>query len=119
MGLPDVFSATGPESCPLCLEGLQAGWLHREAVMPLPLGLAPRSIDGEKCCRDCQSAETLMKVLKTLSFRMARIAVGNCRREHLRLPLGVALGLVQQGLMAPCSVDDLEPHLKWLSEKGI
>jgi len=119
MDLPDVFSATGDEPCPLCLKCLREGWLHREAVMPLSLKLAPRSIDGEKCCRDCQAAETLTKALRVSSFRMARIAVGSCRREHLRLPLGVTLGLVLQGLMAPCSVDDLEPHLEWLSEKGI
>ena len=119
MSLPDVFSATGSEPCPLCLESLRAGWLDREAVMPLPLGLAPRSIDGEKCCRDCQAAEALMRVMQASDFRMARIAVANDRREHLRLPNGTRLGLVQRGLMAPCSIDDLDSHLEWLDEQGI
>jgi hypothetical protein len=49
----------------------------------------------------------------TLSFLMARIAVGNDRRDSYRWPPGVRMGFVLTGRMG-MPHDSLEEHLSWL-----
>jgi hypothetical protein len=49
-------------------------------------------------------------------FGACRIAVGNERQEHLRLPVGARMGLVKVGLVRPdpCGPVAFEKHLRWL-----
>lgn len=103
--------------CPVCLELVLAGELDREALQPLPPKYPPRArTTGEPCCFDCQAAETLLRLGTGITELIpARIAVGNERREHYRLPASMALGLIMDGLVRRGgSVDDLNAHLDWL-----
>ena len=92
-----------------------------DAMQPLRGGaMDSRSVPNEDCdykgpqCRDCQAAETLMRV-QGLTWHQARIAVASCRQEQLRLP-GAHAGLVGAGFMQPNEEGDFERHLEWLEE---
>ena len=97
--------------------------IREEFVMPLPSGPAPPlARDGSgHCCRDCQAADVLSGMKSGCDFHMARIAIGNERQEHLRMPLGMSehFGLVKMGLVRPCSFEDLDRHLDWLDCHGL
>jgi hypothetical protein len=104
--------------CPRCLGLAKEGTLAIEMIQPLPEGVwAPLARDGSgKCCVDCGAADALTPRLVP-TFEMARLAVGNDRREQLRLP-GAPLGLVGAGFMRPSEEGDLEKHLAWLEENN-
>ena len=106
-----------PEPCPLCLSFAKDGFLRLETVQPLPdTSAPPLDFDGDPCCHDCASAYTLIKLhVVHDDFLSARICVGNCRQEQLRLP-GARLGLVAEGLMRPSLPGDLEKHHDWLRQ---
>ena len=53
-----------------------------------------------------------------VTWRMARIAVGNDRRDQLRAP-GLPMGLVSNGMMPASAPGDLELHWAWLKENGL
>lgn len=101
--------------CPRCAPIFERGGLRREVVQPLPPGaMAPLAQDGSgKCCYDCASADTLVRLRLGANFEMARIAVGNDRQDQYRLP-GAPLGLVALGLVRPSAQGDFEMHLRWL-----
>lgn len=123
-----AFDHVTDKPCSRCEALYEAGRINGEMVMPLPEGVrAPYAIDGSgKCCYDCASADTLIKlglVIKarpgdkdwSTAFEMARIAVGNDRVDQLRMP-GMPMGLVNRGYVRPCADGDLERHHKWLDE---
>ena len=116
--LRKIFADRTDLICPRCLKLAWSGHIARETIMPLPKFPA-LGLDGMRCCHDCESADTLIK-LKTLpnDFAMARIAVGNDRREQLRLP-GAPIGLVYSNIVRPCAKGDLEEHLKWLERNKL
>ena len=102
------------EPCPSCLRVFFQGPLRREAIQPLPEGaFAPLDMEGNKWCFDCASANGLTRVSSTLTWEMARTAVGNDRQEQYRLP-GVQMGLVMMGLVRPSKEGDFEQHMEWL-----
>lgn len=109
--------------CPRCLPLALAGRLRMETVQRLPEGaFAPRAVPTDEtpykgpCCLDCGAADTLLRVTpSTPGFVAARIAVGADRQEQYRLP-GVPMGLVQQGLVRPSKVGDLEKQHTWLKK---
>jgi len=118
--------------CPRCLDLYRREKIRGETVMPLPQGaFAPMEMYRPiKCCRDCAAADTLIRIGlirkarrddeadREQAFIMARIVVGNDRQEQLRLP-GFPMGLVGEGLVAPCEVGDFERHHKWLAKHDI
>ena len=108
------------EPCPRCLEAAAEGILHTQAVQRLPEGpFAPLALDGSgKCCWDCASADTLVRMKILPRWGMARTAVGNDRMEQYRLP-GVPMGLVQQKLVRPSEDGDFEDQLEWLERQGL
>jgi hypothetical protein len=100
--------------CPRCLELAREGKLRTEAVQPLPEGaLAPIGLNRQRCCYDCASADTVVKLRIVPTFEMARIATGNDRQEQYRFP-GAPLGLVGAGLLRPSVPGDFTEHLAWL-----
>ena len=102
-----VFEITGTKPCPKCVKLSDNGDLDHEAIMPLGKLAPALSIDGSgPCCPDCQAAENIVKFGILPEFLMARVAVGNDRLEHFRLPKGTRLGLVASSHMLPCSQDD-------------
>ena len=102
--------------CPLCLKLAQDGCIRVEMIQRVPAGaFAPRDLDGDPCCFDCASARTLMKLMSSLNFEMARIAVGNDRQEQYRLP-GALMGTVAMGVTRPSAAGDLERHHAWLDQ---
>lgn len=117
-----VFDKVTDKPCLLCLKLYKRGKIHYEAIMPLPK-LAAVSIynKGMKICSDCQAAETIVKLKILPEFVMSRQAVANERVEHLRLPKGMSehMGLMLNGLVKPCSINDLEKHQDWLDSLGI
>lgn len=88
-------------------------------IQPLPQGAAaPLGIrDNKKCCYDCASADTLIKLghfsNDDQGFFMARVAVGNERSDQYRLP-GAPMGLVLAHIVRPSAPGDFETHLAWL-----
>jgi len=54
-------------------------------------------------------------------FAAARLTIANERCEGLVMPAGMMehFGLCKLGVMAPCSMDDLDAHLAWLTRYGI
>ena len=54
-------------------------------------------------------------------FAAARLTIANERIEGLVMPCGMMehFGLVQQGWIRPCSVDDLDSHIEWLKKHGL
>ena len=118
--------------CPRCLDLYKREKIRGETVMPMPEGaFAPMEMyEPKKCCRDCAAADTLIRIGligkaardddsdRETAFIMARIAVGNDRQEQLRMP-GMPLGLVGQGLVAPCVDGDFDRHHTWLKRHGI
>ena len=105
------------DPCPRCLKLAISGYIRGETVQPLPQGaFAPRGLDGKPCCLDCASAGTLVRLGFHPDFGASRIAVGNERQEHLRLPVGARMGLVKAGLVRaePCGPEAFEQHLAWL-----
>jgi hypothetical protein len=107
------------QPCPRCLKLAVDGVIEGEMVQPLPDGVfAPHSRDREhpgSCCFDCASADGLTGFIHP-DFTACRIAVGNERSEHLRLPAGVRMGLVKQGLVRadPSGPEAFQKHLRWL-----
>lgn len=115
-----VFEITGTKPCPKCVKLSDNGDLDHEAIMPLGKLAPALSIDGSgPCCPDCQAAENIVKFGILPEFLMARVAVGNDRLEHFRLPKGTRLGLVASSHMLPCSQDDLDRHISWLKIHGL
>ena len=104
--------------CPRCLDLAIDHEIRGETVQPLPEGAwAPMARDGSgKCCFDCAAADTLQSAGALPDFRACRIAVGNDRQEHLRLPVGIKMGLVKAGYVRaePCGPKAFQAHLKWL-----
>ena len=112
-----VFERSTGEPCQTCLRLYRRGEIRRESVMPLPKWGPTIRDTGEKCCFDCQAAETLLAVGHIdIPFHMARLTVANDRAESLRQPKGMAqlMGLCQMGLMKPASINDLSAHLDWV-----
>lgn len=102
--------------CPRCLALAVEHEIRGEMVQPLPQGAwAPRGPDGP-CCFDCAAADTIQRIGLHPDFVACRIAVGNERQEHLRLPWGVRMGLVKAGYvrMEPCGPEAFRKHLAWL-----
>lgn len=119
MEITVFFNATD-EACPVCLRLYHNGKIPREGIMPIPKA-GPRTVTGERCCYDCQSAENLSKFIPTISdFNMARIAVLNDRMESLRMPKGMGkhYGLMKAGYMKIAHIGQLDPHLTWLDTIG-
>jgi len=54
----------------------------------------------------------------SMTWAMARLAVGNDRREQYRLP-GAPMGLVQGGFVAASMAGDLDRHHAWAEEAGL
>ncbi len=110
-----AFDKATETPCPICLNLAKIGKIRRETVMPLPQ-FGPVSLDNQKCCFDCQSAENLVKYGLVPTFLHARIAVGNERQESLRMPIGMAelMGLCLEGLIRPANETQLDRHLDWL-----
>lgn len=113
------------QPCPKCLKFFLDGKIRSEMVQPIPAGgFAPLDrIDKVSTCKDCAATHGLMRVMNYDSrgkdanthFLMMRIAVGNDRQEHLRLP-EVAMGLVLAGIVERSYPGDLERHHKWLDK---
>lgn len=114
-----AFSGLSDSPCPVCLRLAWSGVIRPEMVMPLPATCPPRlRSDNKPCCRDCASADGLASDPELcMNFEMARVAVGNDRVEHLRMPLGMSesFGLIGMGRIRPCSIEDLAGHQEWLS----
>lgn len=108
------------DPCPRCLEAFEEGIMRAQAIQRLPEGaFAPLAIDGSgKCCHDCASADTLVRMKLLPRWGMARTAVSNDRMEQYRLP-GAPMGLVQQGLVRPSEDGDFEDQLEWLERRGL
>lgn len=134
------------DACPRCLPLAFSDQMPIECVQPLPpFGIAPRTVeDGERCCFDCASTDTALKMLtrdraKTnrylyrarfragergqhvpagLTWDMLRIAVANDRSEQYRLP-GVPMGMVMKGWVRPSYEGELEEHYTWLARVGL
>lgn len=119
--------------CPRCLDLYKRERIRGETVMPMPQGAyAPMEMYRPvKCCRDCAAADTLVRIGliggrpqrdsdadRETAFIMARIVVGNDRQEQLRLP-GVPMGMVGEGLVAPCVEGDFDRHHAWLKKHDI
>ncbi len=112
----NVFMHTTTEPCPICLEYYHNNEISREMVMPLPK-YPPTLWTGEKCCSDCNSAQTLIR-LQGLTHIMNRLAVGNERMTSHRLPLELnqQIGLTSHGVMKVSGEDDFDGHITWLNE---
>ena len=108
------------EPCPRCLGAIERGIMHVQAVQRLPEGpFAPLALDGSgKCCWDCASADTLVRMKILPRWGMARTAVSNDRMEQYRLP-GAPMGLVQQNLVRPSEDGDFKDQMDWLIRKGL
>ena len=102
--------------CQRCLDLADAGKIRYETLMPLRGGARDAlARDGSGvCCIDCDTADLLQRITSLPTFAMARVAVGNARQEHLRLP---SL-LPQHGLGIPLkdSTRALDDHLAWLDD---
>ncbi len=122
-GAPRAFDGLSDTVCPACLRMAWSGAIWPEMVMPLPAAVPPRlRADNEPCCRDCAAADGLAADPSLcMDFYMARVAVGNDRVEHLRMPPGMSehFGLVKMGAVRPCSLEDLEGHHAWLAKHRI
>jgi len=106
----------GGTPCPRCLKLARLGGIRFETVMPLhpESVMNAQALDGSgKCCKDCESADLVTRLMPALDFLMARVAVGNDRQDQFRLP-GAPMGLVLEGWVRPSQKGDLEKHLKWL-----
>jgi hypothetical protein len=103
--------------CPRCRPLAETRKIRAEMVQPLPEGaLAPLAQDGSgKCCYDCASADTLLRLKMAPDFVSARIATGTDREDSHRRP-GVPMGLVKAGLVRPSKPGDFEQHLAWLDQ---
>lgn len=114
---PEATPAWQP--CPRCFAFYEQGRIPGEMVMPvLPGAMAPLARDGSgKCCQDCASADGMVPRLVP-EFSMARIVVGNERREQLRMP-GLMMGMVKAGWVRPSKPGDFERHIEWLAEHNI
>ena len=101
--------------CPRCLECLDLGVFRSiEAVLPLPKSPSLARDGSGECCRDCEAADLLERVISALSFTMARLAVAETRREQFRIP-GEPLGLVGDGIVRCNAPGDFDKHWSWLS----
>jgi hypothetical protein len=110
---PDLYEGN-PPICPKCMRLVFNNHIRVEMVQPLPPnGIAPLDYEGEATCHDCHSALNLMRRVPSLTFEMARVAVGNDRQEQFRLP-GVEMGLVADHIVKPSKPGDLDRHYKWL-----
>jgi hypothetical protein len=104
--------------CPRCLALAVGDAIRIETLQPVPEGAwAPLGPNGIRCCYDCASADTLMKIGAAPTWEAARIAVGNDRQEQYRMP-GVFMGLVGKGLVRPSDPGDFERQLDWLDRVG-
>lgn len=122
MAEPRAFDdiPSNPTPCPICLQLALDSIIQPRAVMPLP-NFPALNIDGVKCCRDCQATETMMRLgFQHPEFGAARLTVANERCEGLTMPLGMMehFGLCKMGYIRPCSLEDLESHLRWLESHG-
>lgn len=107
--------------CERCLKLALDERIHEQAVMPIPPGAeAALARDGSgRCCRDCESADTLVALGILPEFVMARVATANERMEQLRLPelARPHFGLAQRKLLKLSEGPDaLERHLRWLDQ---
>ena len=103
------------DACPRCLDLARRGAIAAEMLQRMPAGaFAPRARDGSgPCCFDCASADGLTATCS--SFGAARLAVGNDRVEHYRLPPGMEMGLVAaHRVRAP--TETMEQHHAWLDD---
>ncbi len=116
-----IFDDATETPCPVCLELATAGTIQPRAVMPLPQFPPRLKADNRQCCRDCQAAETLMRMGGHPKFGPSRLTVANDRLEGITMPPGMMelLGLCAMGYIHPCSDADLERHLDWLDRHGL
>lgn len=122
-GRPRAFDGLSDTVCAKCLRMAWAGEIRPGMIMPLPEFCPPLlRADNKPCCRDCAAADGLAADPKMcMTFDMARVAVGNEREEHMRMPFGMSehFGLVRIRVVLPCSLDDLEWHQAWLAKHRI
>lgn len=99
--------------CPVCVEHFKRDLIRYEAIQPLRGGaLDSIANDGRKQCRDCEFAETMVRVNQCPTFLHARVAVGNHRSESMRLPgITIGLGMIGARVSEP---GEFEKHLEWL-----
>jgi hypothetical protein len=121
---PRVFDniSESAKPCPVCLKLAKSECIQGRAVMPLPPFPARLKSDNSQCCRDCQATETAMAVWGIHpDFVAARLCVANERCEALTMPLGMAelFGMCKEGVVRPCSNEDLNRHLDWCERNGI
>ena len=122
MGNPRAFDDLSDTPCPVCLGLATQGQIQSRAVMPLPSFPALLRQDGRPCCRDCQATETTMRMgFQHPEFGPARLTIANDRVEGLVMPFGMMeqFGLCRMGWIRPCSIDDLDRHIAWLTSHGI
>jgi hypothetical protein len=84
-------------------------------IQRLPKSAPPMNYQRQPWCWDCNSANTVARLMPALTWGMARTAVGNDRREQYRLP-GASMGLVGAGLVRPSAPGDLEDQFRWMRE---
>lgn len=114
------FETLSDDPCKRCLALAQDKRMRAEALQRLLLDPAARPLarDGSgECCRDCASADALMRVAGDMTFPMARIAVANDRQEQYRLS-GFPGGTVTMGVTKPSKEGDLADQHAWLEENG-
>lgn len=118
-----AFDDVTDTPCPRCLKLAWADKMPVDMVMPMPKERAPvaREPGGQHCCHDCSAADGLRSLVGGLTFEMARIAVGNDRREGLRMPRGMmeCFGTCKMGFTRPSSIEDLEAHYDFLKKNHI
>jgi len=116
-----AFDGLTRTPCPVCSKLAQEGQIQPRAVMPLPKFPARLRSTNEQCCRDCQAADTVVRLGGHPMFGPARLTVANERVEGLTMPRGMMehFGLCSDGIILPCSNEDLDGHLEWLAARKL
>jgi hypothetical protein len=112
-------------SGPCCADCQSADTLHQQMNKePAPQGLHGLAAAAQSFFRPipyteaCEEENEGPHRSTSMTWRMGRVAVGNDRREQLRLP-GFPTGLCVGGLMALSAKGDLERHGAWLKQNGL
>lgn len=117
----NIFDDATDTPCPICLQIARHGMIQPRAVMPLPKFPALLRSSGERCCRDCESTDTIMGMGAHPDFNAARLCTANERIAGILMPKGLMehMGLVKLGFMRTCSIDDFDTHHDWLESHNI